>query len=87
MSTPITPAEVRAIAPWIEPAISVVNTLLSKPWSGYERQYGRCIDLKVIGDMLVCEEVRRQYNAAGWKVTITHDQRDKSFMTFMMESL
>ena len=25
-------------------------------------------------------------HAAGWKVTITHDQRDGSFMTFMMEN-
>ena len=84
MSTPITPAQVRALAPQIDSTISAVNTILSRPWSKYERDYGRHIDLKVIGDQIVCEEVQRLYCAIGWTVTITHDQRDGSFMTFKM---
>lgn len=80
MVKPVTPVVIDAARPNVDAEVTRINEALSRPWTSYERMYGRCITPS--GSGAEREEVVRLFIESGWSVEFVSDQRDGDFLRF-----
>lgn len=77
---PLSPAEVMACTPNIDPQVTKVNTALARPWPASEKKIGRWIAL-VDWSPVTIEAVSDAFRAEGWTVDYCSD-RDGQALVF-----
>lgn len=70
-----------ATTPDVDALVAPLNLHLSKPWTRWERKTGRTFSCDHMAQAEV-ETVTRLFEAEGWTVAYTSDQRDGSFLRF-----
>ena len=71
-----------ATTPDVDALVAPLNAHLSRPWTSWERSQGRTFSCGHM-DRAEIETVTRLFEAEGWVVTYTSDQRDGSFLRFI----
>lgn len=77
---PVSPSVATAPPPDTDVVVERINAVLSTTWNNYERDYGRHIGAKSLGQDP--EHIAGLFTREGWIVMHTSDQRDGDFWTF-----
>ena len=80
MIKPVSPSIAAAPPPDTDASIERVNAELSKPWTAYDRSWGRCLGRVLLG--MDPDHVAGIFRREGWTVEYTAGQRDGDFYRF-----